>query len=53
LTHEDPCTTLGGWAFATEALDLAVVLDLVVLEYGHLDFFALVLDLLGGLCRMG
>jgi len=46
--HKNPCTTLGCWAFATETLDLPVVLDLVVLEYGHLDLFALVLDLLGG-----
>ena len=50
-THEDPRTALGVGALATEALDLAIRLDLVVLQDGHLDLLALVLDLLGGLLR--
>lgn len=48
-TYEDTSTALGGGALTTEALDLAVRLDLVVLQDGHLDFLALMLDLLGGL----
>ena len=48
-TYEDTRTTLGGRALATKTLDLAVRLHLVVLEDGHLDLLALVLDLLGGL----
>lgn len=35
-------------ALATQTLDLAVRVDLVVLQDRHLDLFALVLDLLGG-----
>ena len=48
-TYEDTSTALSGGALATEALDLAVGLHLVVLKDGHLDLLALVLDLLGGL----
>ena len=47
--HEDAGAALGGGALAAEALDLAVRVDLVVLEDRHLDLLALVLDLLGGL----
>ena len=47
--HENSGTTLSRRTFATKALDLAVRVDLVVLEDRHLDFLALVLDLLGGL----
>ena len=47
--HEDASTTLGSGAFTTEALDLAVGLDLVVLQDRHLDLLTLVLNLLGGL----
>ena len=50
-TYEDTGTALGGRALATETLDLAVRVDLVVLQDRHLDFLALVLDLLGGLQR--
>ena len=48
-TYEDTSTALGRGALATEPLDLAVRVDLVVLEDRHLDLLALVLDLLGGL----
>ena len=48
-THEDTSTTLSRRALATETLNLAVGLHLVVLKDGHLDLLALVLDLLGGL----
>ena len=51
VTHEDTGTALGGGALTTETLDLAVGLHLVVLQDGHLDLLALVLDLLGGLLR--
>ena len=43
------CKTYGiSRALAAEALDLAVAVDLVVLEDGQLGLLALVLDLLGG-----
>ena len=45
--HEDAGTARRLGALAPEALDLAVRVDLVVLENGHLDLLALVLDLLG------
>ena len=48
-TYEDTSTALGRRALTTETLDLAVGLDLVVLQDRHLDLLALVLDLLGGL----
>ena len=48
-TYEDTRTTLGSGALAAKTLDLAVRVHLVVLEDGHLDLLALVLDLLGGL----
>jgi hypothetical protein len=47
--YEDTSTALGGRALATQTLDLAIRVHLVVLEDGHLDLLALVLDLLGGL----
>ena len=47
--HEDAGTTLRCRALATQALDLAVGIDLVVLKNRHLDLFALMLNLLGGL----
>jgi hypothetical protein len=37
-----------GRALAAEALDLAITVDLVVLEHSQLGLLALVLDLLGG-----
>jgi hypothetical protein len=36
-----------GWALSPQALDLAVTIDLVVLEHSQLGLLALVLDLLG------
>ena len=49
--HEDTSTALGRRAFTTEALDLAVGLDLVILQDCHLDLLTLVLYLLGSLQR--
>jgi hypothetical protein len=49
MTHKDTSTALSSGAFATETLDLAVGVDFVILQDGHLDLLALVLDLLGGL----
>ena len=49
LTYEDTSTALGRRALAAQTLDLAVGVHLVVLQDGHLDLLALVLDLLGGL----
>ena len=48
-TYEDTSTALCVRALTTETLDLTVRVDLVVLQDGHLDLLALVLDLLGGL----
>ena len=48
-THENAGAAGGRRALAAEALDLAVRVDLVVLEDRHLDLLALVLDLLGRL----
>lgn len=41
-------TYLGGGALAAETLNLAVTVDLVVLQDGELGLLVLVLDLLGG-----
>ena len=35
--HEDTSTASLGWAFTSQTLDLAIGIDLVVLENGHLD----------------
>ena len=48
-TYEDTSTALGRGALTAKTLDLAIRVDLVVLEDRHLDLLALVLDLLGGL----
>ena len=48
-TYEDTSTALSRGTLTAETLDLAVGLHLVVLQDGHLDLLALVLDLLGGL----
>ena len=48
-TYEDTSTTFSAGAFTTEAFDLAIRVNLVVFQDRHLDFLALVLDLLGGL----
>jgi len=47
-SHEDTSATRVGRAFATETLNLAVVVDLVVAKHGQLDLLPLVLDLLRG-----
>merc|ERR1739838_613202 len=47
-SHEDTSTALGLGALAAETLDLAIAVNLVVLEHGELGLLALVLDLLGG-----
>merc|ERR1719209_1093780 len=46
--HEDSGTALLGRALTTQTVDLAIVVNLVVLEDGQLDLSVLVLDLLGG-----
>ena len=46
--HEDTGTALGLGALAAETLDLAIAVNLVVLEHSELGLLALVLDLLGG-----
>jgi hypothetical protein len=45
--HEDTSTAGSSGTFTTETSDLARFVHLVELEDGHLDFLALVLDLLG------
>ena len=45
-SHEDASTALGSRTFTSQALDLAVGVNTVVLEHCHLDLLALVLDLL-------
>merc|ERR1712244_141954 len=47
-SHEDAGSTLLGGTLAPQTVDLAVVVDLVVLQHGELDLPLLVLDLLGG-----
>jgi hypothetical protein len=47
-SHEDTSTALGLRALAPQALDLAVTVNLVVLENRELRLLPLVLDLLGG-----
>ena len=46
-SHEDPGTTLFGGTLASQTVDLAVVVHLVVLQHGQLDLPVLVLDLFG------
>jgi len=50
--HEDTSSTGRGRTLATETLDLAIGLHLVIFQDGHLDLFALVLDLLGSVVRL-
>ena len=45
--HEHAGTALLGGALPPQAVDLAVVVHLVVLQHGQLDLAVLVLDLLG------
>lgn len=51
-SHEDTGTALGLRALSPQSLDLAVRVDLVVLEDGHLDLLPLVLDLLGAVTQL-
>lgn len=46
--HEDTSTAVLLRALSPQSLDLAVAVDLVVLEHGQLGLLSLVLDLLGG-----
>ena len=48
-TYKDASPAGRSWALATKTFDLAIRLHLVVLQDGHLDLLALVLDLLRGL----
>jgi len=47
--HENTGTTLSSGTFTAKTLDLAIRVDLVVLEDRHLDLLALVLDLFGSI----
>jgi hypothetical protein len=47
-SHEDTSAASVAGALASKSLDLAIRVDLVVLEDGQLGLLALVLDLLGG-----
>merc|ERR1719431_489338 len=47
-SHEHTGTTLLGRALAPQAVDLAVIVNLVVLQDSELNLAVLVLDLLGG-----
>ena len=47
-SHEDAGSTLLGGTLTSQTVNLAVVVDLVVLQHGELDLPVLVLDLLGG-----
>ena len=47
--HENTSTAFGLRAFTTKALDLAIRLNLVILQDRHFDLLTLVLDLLGSL----
>ena len=46
--HEDTSAALWSGAFSPQTLDLAITVDLVVLEHSQLVLLALVLDLLWG-----
>lgn len=50
--HEDPSAALRCGALTTETFDLPIGINLVVFQDGHLDLFALVLDLLGGVVSL-
>jgi len=49
IAYEDTGTTFRCRALATETFDFPIRVNLIVLQDGHLDLLALVLDLLGGL----
>jgi len=50
--HEDTSAAGRGWALPAETLDLAIRLYLVILQDGHLDLLAFVLDLFGSVVRL-
>lgn len=47
-SHEDTSAAVLVWTLSSQPLNLAVTVDLVVLENGQLGLLSLVLDLLGG-----
>merc|ERR1719323_427519 len=47
-SHENSGSALLGGTLASQTVDLAVVVHLVILQHGELDLPVLVLDLLGG-----
>jgi hypothetical protein len=47
-SHEDSSAAGLSWAFASQTVNLSVLIDLVVFQDGELDLLSLVLDLLGG-----
>ena len=51
-TYENTSTALSAGTFTTKAFDFPIGVDFVVLENGHLNLLALVLDLLGGLIKI-
>ena len=51
-SYKDTSTALCGRALTTETFDLPVRVNLIVLQDGHLDLLALVLDFFGGLKRV-
>ena len=50
--HKDTSTVLSSRAVATKMLNLSLAINLVVLQDGHLDLLALVLDLLGSVVSL-
>jgi hypothetical protein len=48
-THKNTGAAFGRWAFATEAFDLTIGIDLVVLQDRHLNLLAFMLRFLDGL----
>jgi hypothetical protein len=48
--HKDTSTTLWGWTFPPQTLDLPIPIHLVELQHSQLGLLAFVLDLLG--CRV-
>jgi len=51
-TYEDTGTALGGGAFTPQTLNFTIRVYFIVLQDGHLDLLALVLDLLGSLRQL-
>ena len=47
-SHENTSAALGLWALSPQTLNLAIAINLVVLEDSELGLLPLVLDLLGG-----